>query len=54
MFDNGEAGVRFWRACINSRVAMVVFYVDNLYGNFPYCGENSTVSATHSCAVRFS
>ena len=30
MFENGEAGVGFWRAFVNSRAAMVTFSVDDL------------------------
>ena len=33
-FENGDAGEGFWRACVNSRAAMVEFYVDDMYGIF--------------------
>ena len=48
-----EAGEGFWMACVNSRAAIVAFSVDDQYGIFPYCGQNSTVSATRSCEVWF-
>ena len=51
MFENVEAGVGFWSACVNSRAEIVVFPVDDRYGIFPMCRKNSTVSATRSCAV---
>ena len=35
-FENGEAGEGFWRSCVNSRVAMMAFSVDDLYCIFPY------------------
>ena len=35
MFENGEAGVGSWSACVNSRAAMVAFSVNDLFGIFP-------------------
>ena len=35
LFDNGEAEVGFWSACVISRAAMVAFSVDYLYCIFP-------------------
>ena len=51
MFENGEAGVGFWSACVNSCAAMVEFTVDDRYGIFPLWGKNLTVFATRSCEV---
>ena len=38
-FEKGEAGEGFWRACVNSRAAMMAFSADDLYGIFHSVGK---------------
>ena len=51
MFDNGEAGEGFWRACVNLRAAMVAFPWTICMAFFHIVGKLYSVRDSFVCGL---